>query len=92
MNARIEIWSSAFLAIFFLVAPVGAQTAAKTDPGQFARGARSWADHCERCHNLRDVQDFPDFEWEVVVTHMRVRANLPGPMADDIEAFLKGSN
>ena len=83
---------SAILLVALVAAPAFAQSGPATDPARFARGARSWADHCERCHNLRDVKDLPDFEWEVVVTHMQIRANLPGQMAEDIKAFLKGSN
>lgn len=75
----------------------GAATAAAEengapDPGQIARGAKAWAENCGRCHNIRSPKDQVDYEWRVSVTHMRVRANLPGDVARDITAFLKSSN
>ncbi len=69
-----------------------AQQATTPDPLQVARGAKAWANNCGRCHNIRDAKEFNDEIWEVSVTHMRIRANLPGRMAEDIKAFLKSSN
>jgi len=62
------------------------------DPAQIARGAKAWAQVCNRCHNLRDPKEINDEDWSVSVTHMRVRGNIPGQVARDIEAFLKASN
>jgi len=67
-------------------------TPAKPDPMQVARGAKAWAANCARCHNMKSAQDNSDEEWHVDVTHMRVRANIPGDVARDIEAFLRASN
>jgi len=64
----------------------------KKDPKQIARGAKSWAQTCGRCHNIRAPKELTDEEWEVSATHMRVRANIPGDMIRDIVAFLKASN
>jgi len=68
------------------------QAKEKVDPQQFARGAKAWAKTCARCHNMKSAQDNSDEEWHVDVTHMRVRANIPGDVARDIEAFLRASN
>lgn len=57
-----------------------------------ARGAQYWAQHCKRCHNLRNGAELTDDEWEVAVTHMQVRANLPGQIAKDVKVYLKSSN
>ena len=74
-------------------APAGA-TPAGTAPAStaFARGAQAWADNCARCHAMRDPKSESDRDWQVVVTHMRLRAGLDGAQADDILAFLQGSN
>jgi len=64
----------------------------KEDPMQFARGAKAWGQNCERCHNLRGPKEFSDSDWDTIITHMRVRANLPGNVARDIGVFLKASN
>jgi len=81
------------VAFVFLTSPgFAAGQAGKTDPLQIARGAKAWSENCARCHNLRSPKELTDEEWQVSVTHMRVRANLPGNVADDIIAFLKASN
>ena len=65
---------------------------AKKDPMQFARGAKAWAKNCARCHNMKSASDYSDEIWKTSVSHMRVRANIPGNVARDIEAFLTASN
>ncbi|MFC2952486.1 c-type cytochrome [Marinicaulis aureus] len=61
------------------------------DSAAIARGAQAWANHCSRCHNLRSPSELNAELWSVSVQHMRVRANLPGSVADDIKAFLISS-
>jgi len=61
-------------------------------PGDFIRGVSLWANTCARCHNMRDAQELSDKKWEVVVTHMRMRAGLTGQDSRDILAFLQQSN
>ena len=61
------------------------------DGAAAARGAKAWANHCSRCHNLRSPSELNAELWDVSVQHMRVRANLPGSVADDIKAFLISS-
>lgn len=62
------------------------------DPQRIARGAQSWQENCSRCHNLRDPQELEDYEWDISVNHMRIRANIPGQNAEEIKAFLKANN
>ena len=62
------------------------------EPGDFAKGAKSWADNCARCHNMRDPQDLRDDQWITTVFHMRVRAGLTGQQSRDILTFLQESN
>ena len=64
-------------------------------PGQAeaaARGAKAWADNCASCHNMRSPLEKSDRQWAIAATHMRVRANLPGDVVDDIIIFLQSSN
>jgi cytochrome c1 len=81
-----------FVGLLSFGAATAQQTKEKVDTQQFARGAKAWAKTCARCHNMRSAQDNSDEEWHVDVTHMRVRANIPGDVARDIEAFLRASN
>jgi mono/diheme cytochrome c family protein len=83
----------------FATAPVAAQTdtqttteaASQKDAAALARGAQAWANNCSRCHNLRSPSELNAELWGVSVQHMRVRANLPGKVAEDIKAFLISS-
>ncbi len=77
--------------------PGAAQTAqaannATPSPLQIAQGAKAWSENCGRCHNFRDPKEFSDKNWDVIVTHMRTIAPLPGQAAREIKAFLKASN
>jgi len=59
---------------------------------QIGRGAQAWVDTCGSCHNLRSPGELTPELWDVSVTHMRVRANIPADVADDIRAFLMSSS
>ena len=68
-----------------------AAAAAGVDSGEPA-GAELWAANCSRCHNLRPPQSFSSAQWETIVHHMRLRANLTGEEARTITEFLQASN
>ena len=55
-------------------------------------GAQLWAENCSRCHNLRPTQSYSDAQWEAIVMHMRLRANLTGVEQRKITAFLQASH
>ncbi len=55
-------------------------------------GAQAWAQNCMRCHNLRPPHERSDREWEAIVFHMRVRANLTAEEHRLIVEFLKAAN
>ena len=52
-------------------------------------GAQLWAENCQRCHNTRSPSGYNDAQWEVVMMHMRVRANLTPGEHKKILEFLK---
>lgn len=66
--------------------------ATTTAEGGQLPGALVWQNNCGNCHNFRSPADYSDREWEAVVLHMRVRANLSADDARAIETFLKSSN
>lgn len=92
MTTRLLNTAIALVGALLLLAASGGATAQENQGARIAEGARAWQAHCGRCHNLRNPQDLTDEEWDVSVSHMRVRANLPGPVAEAIKAFLKNSN
>ena len=69
--------------------------AAKRQPGEVAAGntakggAELWAENCVRCHNIRSPSNYSAAQWEVVMMHMRVRANLTPEEHKKILEFLK---
>lgn len=97
MNTKRTICLSGLIALLILgtslffgcVAP---KDSAQGDPAEAvsaSAGARLWAEACVRCHNLRLPDSYSDGEWEIVVHHMRLRANLTGEESRAIAAFLK---
>jgi cytochrome c5 len=55
-------------------------------------GPQLWSENCARCHNLRTPEGYSDAQWDIIVHHMRLRANLTGQEARKIAEFLKASN
>ena len=54
-------------------------------------GEEAWSMNCQRCHNIRPPAMYSNAQWEVIVHHMRVRANITGAEQRAILEFLKSS-
>ena len=61
-------------------------------PPPIKTGVQLWSDNCGRCHNVRPPEEFSGAQWEVLVHHMRTRANLTGAEAREIVKFLQASS
>ena len=68
------------------------KAAASKSPAEGHRGATLWAQNCGHCHNIRSPDLYSDAQWEVVMLHMRVRANLPADDHKQILVFLKSAH
>lgn len=55
-------------------------------------GVQLWAENCNRCHNAPGPGEFNNDNWDLVGTHMQVRANLTKTDVEKITEFLKGAN
>jgi nitrate/TMAO reductase-like tetraheme cytochrome c subunit len=55
-------------------------------------GQELWSDNCQRCHNLRSPDMQTPVQWQIIVHHMRVRANITGADARAITDFLKSAS
>jgi hypothetical protein len=55
-------------------------------------GAQLWSENCVRCHNIRSPSNYSPAQWEVVMLHMRVRANLTPEEHKKILEFLKSGS
>lgn len=65
---------------------VGLGEEAKERKALVREGARLWAPYCGSCHNARPQGERSPAEWDTIMMHMRVRANLP---AQDSRALLE---
>lgn len=80
-----------FVSLATVYIPASAEGSDKP-AGDVSRGALSWSQNCNRCHEMRDPTEFRDDQWRTIVAHMRVRAGLTGQQERDILAFLQTSN
>ncbi len=58
-------------------------------PAKKLTGAELYAMHCNRCHPERYATEFTAAQWKTIITHMRVRANLPASQAKLILKYLQ---
>jgi hypothetical protein len=70
----------------------GEVAAGTTPSGAEKSGAQLWAENCVRCHNIRSPSSYSPAQWEVVMMHMRVRANLTAEEHKKILEFLKSGS
>jgi cytochrome c5 len=54
-------------------------------------GEELWSNNCLRCHNIRPPTMYNNAQWDVIVHHMRIRANITGQEQRAIVAFLKSA-
>ena len=52
-------------------------------------GAELYVVNCNRCHAERYPTEFTSSQWQTLMTHMRVRANLPAKQCREILKYLK---
>ncbi len=55
-------------------------------------GAKVYAWNCGSCHSERWPKERSDAEWEVIMTHMRVRANMTADQTEAVLRYLKENN
>ncbi|MEP6673356.1 MAG: cytochrome c [Chthoniobacter sp.] len=52
-------------------------------------GVELWSINCNRCHTYRASNEYTAAQWQNLLLHMRVRANLPAAQAREILKFLQ---
>ena len=89
--SRLSIISSAAGAVLaaLFAAGVSADEKPASDKALVRRGARLWSPYCGTCHNARPPGERTPAEWDTIMLHMRVRANLPARDAEALLAFLR---
>lgn len=66
-----------------------AKTEKKAEKKKKLSGSELYAIHCNRCHAERYATEFSPNQWKTLMTHMRVRANLPASQAKQILKYLQ---
>ena len=66
-------------------------TAASNDSYMGLSGEELWSNNCLRCHNIRPPTMYSNAQWDVIVHHMRLRANITGQEQRAIVEFLKSA-
>ncbi len=66
-----------------------AKDAAEVAPKKKLTGEQLYAVNCARCHNERYGPERTKAEWNTLMMHMRVRANLPASQAKEILKYLQ---
>lgn len=72
-------------------ADTASSNAASSDSYMGLTGEELWSNNCLRCHNIRPPTMYSDAQWDVIVHHMRLRANITGQEQRAIVAFLKSA-
>jgi hypothetical protein len=78
--------------------PKGDQTTTNQSPSAVSSdsymglsGEELWSNNCMRCHNIRPPTMYSDAQWDVILHHMRLRANITGQEQRAILEFLKSA-
>jgi len=66
-------------------------SAVSSDTYMGLTGEELWSNNCLRCHNIRPPTMYGNAQWDVIVHHMRLRANITGQEQRAIVEFLKSS-
>src|ERR1035441_753202 len=87
-------WLRAIIAVVALAALGGLVAVAQADDAKPAAakkltGSELYAINCNRCHPERYPTEFNSAQWQTIMLHMRVRANLPAKQAKEILKYLK---
>jgi mono/diheme cytochrome c family protein len=83
----------AVAALYVLVSVAGAADASAKKARKQTRtkltGAELYAINCNRCHPERYPTEWTAAQWQTLILHMRVRANLPAKQAREILKYLQ---
>jgi len=69
-----------------------AQESSKPSGSPALDGAKVYAWSCGTCHSERWPKERSDSEWDVIMTHMRVRANMTAAQTEAVLRYLKENN
>ncbi len=54
-------------------------------------GSQLWAENCSRCHKAPGASNYSSEHWELIGTHMRMRAHITAEETRKIVEFLQSA-
>lgn len=87
-----KIKIAAFTALFFIAVTWMVESCKTSEEISYKPGALLWGENCARCHNAPSPDAFSDAQWDVIGTHMKIRATLTDDEVKKITEFLKSGN
>ena len=90
--ARTEIKTIGIAVVTAMLLAANSISAADDEAGRKSlvrQGDREWGPYCSSCHNARPAGERSPAEWDVIMMHMRARANLPAQDARALLEYLK---
>ena len=86
----LAVIAAAVSALYLPIIPAGADAIPENSAqNQKLSGSDLYAINCSRCHAERYPREFQPNQWATLITHMRVRANLPAAQAREILKYLQ---
>ena len=55
----------------------------------YLRGNEEWGQYCANCHSAIPPSDRAPHEWDTIMQHMRVEANIPADSARALLEYLR---
>ncbi len=93
MKKQTMIWWSTSVLVGACVFGLGLTLAQAQPPEKKAAhkltGAELYQINCNRCHAERYPTEWTSAQWKTIMTHMRVRANLPAAQTREILKYLQ---
>ncbi len=90
MKDRLIFFIGVIVSVSIILSVAGCSATSKVAENR--SGAQLWGENCVRCHNAPTPATLSDWEWEVAVSHMKMRANLTDLESEKIVEFLKSVN
>lgn len=88
MKIKIFVFAAlSFISVFCMM-----ESCKTSEEISYKPGALLWGENCVRCHNAPSPDAFSDSQWDVIGTHMKIRANLTDDEVKKITEFLKSGN
>ena len=91
-NRKVGKWTLVILLIAGLSATVlswAQDTPSEEKRDLYLRGNEEWGQYCANCHYATPPSDRAPHEWDTIMQHMRVEANIPADSARAILEYLR---